>query len=184
MEWLPFLLNPNQSEEGENIIDHVVKKYGPGAADSFNDPNSSLKTMGRKMDIKFNNDRMMVNTKRAHALVEELKVKVSNDKANAFMVDLYKGYFEDAENINDEALLISKVQKYGLNEDDAKMAMNANNLGEIAKKDQAVKSEFGVNGVPFFMIHPNSGGLPVAFSGAQPPEVIAEQLQKAASDSK
>ena len=48
-----------------------------------------------KVGIKFNNERRMVNTKRAHALVEQLKNKGENDSANAFMVDLYKSYFED-----------------------------------------------------------------------------------------
>ena len=40
----------------------------------------------------------------------------------------------------------------------------------------------GVSGVPFFVItNPNDPcSRPVAFSGAQPPEVIAEVLQEAA----
>ena len=39
----------------------------------------------------------------------------------------------------------------------------------------------GVNGVPFFMIHPHSGtGQAVAFSGAQPSELIAQVLSEQA----
>ena len=43
-------------------------------------------------------------------------------------------------------------------------------------------SRQGVSGVPFFVVHPASGaGQPVAFSGAQPCEVIAEVLAEQAA---
>lgn len=168
------------SEEGEDIKVHLTKKYGAGATKSFDDPNSHMKVMGRKVGIEFNNNRMMVNTRRAHALVELLKNKGENENANKFMVDLYKAYFEKGENINDEKLLFDKVQKYGVDDSEAQFAMGDHNLAEIAKLDRSIKSKYGVSGVPFFMIHPNDGGRPVAFSGAYPPEVIAEQLEEAA----
>lgn len=180
LEWMPFMLNPNMDEEGEDIKTHVTKKYGPSATKNFGDPDSHLMKMGRNVGINFNNDRMMVNTKRAHALVEHIKERGENDKANDFMVDLYKSYFEDGENINDEAFLIQKAKNYGVDENEAKLAMGEHNLQEITNKDRKVKSMYGISGVPFYMIHPNDGGTPVGFSGAYPPEVIAEQLQEAA----
>lgn len=36
-----------------------------------------------------------------------------------------------------------------------------------------------VSGVPFFIIENQRGGRNSVFSGAQPPEVIAEQLEEA-----
>lgn len=182
LEWLPFLLNPNMPEEGEGIKEHLIKKYGPSAAASFNDPNSNLKVMGRKVGIEFNNDRLALNTKRAHSLVELLKNKGENDKANEFMVDLYKSYFEEGENINDENLLKQKIAKYDVDETEVSFAMGEHNLIDVAKKDREIKSQYGVSGVPFFMIHSNGGGRPVAFSGAYPPDFIAEQLEEAAGN--
>ena len=64
LEWLPFLLNPNMPEEGEDIKEHLIRKYGPSAAQRFNDPNSQLRKMGRDVGIEFTNDRKAVNTKR------------------------------------------------------------------------------------------------------------------------
>ena len=139
--------------------------------------------MGRKVGIEFNNDRLAVNTKRAHSLVELLKNKGENDKANAFMEDLYIAYFEDGENINDEKVLKEKIAKYDVDEQEIAFAMTEHNLMEVVQKDRDVKAKYGVSGVPYFMIHPNKGGgLPVAFSGAYPPEAIAEQLQEAAGN--
>lgn len=182
LEWLPFLLNPNMSDEGENIVDHLTKKYGPSATASFSDPNSRLKVMGRNVGIEFNNNRLMVNTKRAHALVEHLKTKEGNDSANSLMVDLYKAYFEEAKDINNESILLEFAKKYEIDETEAKFAMGDHNLVTIAKLDRETKAKYGVSGVPFFMVQPNKGGRPVAFSGAYPPEVIAEQLEEAAEE--
>ncbi|KAG7345991.1 dsba oxidoreductase [Nitzschia inconspicua] len=169
------------SEEGEPIIEHLSKKYGPSAAQGFNDPNSSLRVMGRKVGIEFNNDRKIVNTKRAHALVEYLKQEQGNDVANQFMEDLYKLYFEDAKDINDESVLVEAVGKYGVESGQAHRVMAPDYLKEISEKDRQNKLKYGVSGVPFFMIYPNDGkSRPVAFSGAYPVEVIAEQLEEAA----
>ena len=98
------------------------------------------------------------------------------------MVDLFEGYFVGGENINDEALLKQKIAKYNVDETEISFALGEHNLIEIAKQDREVKRTYGVSGVPFFMIHPNDGGRPVAFSGAYPPEVIAEQLEEAAGN--
>jgi len=167
------------SEEGEGIREHIVKKYGPSAASFIDDPNSGANVMGRKAGITFNKDRKMVNTRRAHALMELLKVKGENDKANEFMIDLYKSYFEEGEDINDENTLKEKITKYGVDEMEAAFAMGEQNLTEISRMDRKIKTTYGVSGVPFFMIHPVDGSTPAAFSGAYPSEVIAKQLEKA-----
>jgi predicted DsbA family dithiol-disulfide isomerase len=181
LEWMPFLLNPNMPEEGEPIGEHLSKKYGPSAAQRFNDPNSSLRVMGRNVGIEFNNDRKVVNSKRAHALVEYLKHEKGNDAANQLMEDLYKMYFEDGQDINDETVLITAVNKYGLDAEHTRRVIAPDYLKEIVEKDQHNKYRYGVSGVPFFIIHPNDGkSRPVTFSGAYPVEVIAEQLEEAA----
>lgn len=172
------------SEEGEGIEEHLTKKYGASAASSFNDPVSRLRVLGRKVGIEFNNERRMVDTKRAHALVEHLKNKGENESANKFMVDLYKSYFEDGDNINDETYLIEKVKPYGVDESECAFVLGDHNLAFIGKQARDIKNEYGVRGVPYFMIHPTTNGTndkPETFSGAYPAEIIAEQLEEAAS---
>lgn len=180
MEWMPFLLNPSIDDEGEDLVEHLAKKYGPGVAARINDPNSSLFVMGRKVGIEFATGRKVIATQRAHALVEHLKTR-SNEAANQLMEELFKCYFEDGRDINQEALLTEMVQKYGLDSKEAARVMDDKHRHEIVVKDRQNKSKYGVSGVPFFMIHPTDGsGPPVAFSGAYPVEVIAEQLEEAA----
>jgi predicted DsbA family dithiol-disulfide isomerase len=177
---MPFLLNPSMGDEGEDLMEHLTKKYGPGAAARALDPNSSLYVMGRKVGIEFATDRKMVATQRAHALVEHLKTK-NNESANQFMEDLFRSFFVEGQDINQEALLAEMAQKYGVDAKEATSVMDAKHRHDIMVKDRQIKSKYGVSGVPFFMIHPNEGsGPPVAFSGAYPVDVIAEQLEEAA----
>jgi predicted DsbA family dithiol-disulfide isomerase len=111
--------------------------------------------------------------------MELLKIKGENDNANGFMEDLYKSYFENGEDINDESKLKDKVTRYGVEETEAAFAMGENNLAAISRLDRQIKSTYGVNGVPFFMVYPSDGSPPITFSGAYPIETIAEQLKKA-----
>ena len=64
------------------------------------------------------------------------------------------------------------------------MSPSGQQLAAIAKLDRDTKSQYGVSGVPYYMIYPNHGSdKPVAFSGAYPPEVIAKQLEEASASS-
>lgn len=183
------MLNPRMPDAGEPIAEHLTKKYGPAAVQRFNDPNSSLRVSGRAVGIEFNDNRKAVNTKRAHALVEYLKEQRGNDAANQFMQDLYKIYFEDGQDINDETILVEAIGKHRVDAEQARRVMAPDYLDEIEKKDQQYKAAYRVSGVPFFMIHPNTTSekkkgksrQPIAFSGAYPVQVIAEQLEEAAN---
>jgi predicted DsbA family dithiol-disulfide isomerase len=93
-------LNPNVPDEGEPILDHLTKKYGPSATRRFADPHSPMMEMGHAAGIEFTNDRNVYPTIRAHSLVEYLKETNNNDKANEFMEKIFHRYFVDGVNIN------------------------------------------------------------------------------------
>jgi predicted DsbA family dithiol-disulfide isomerase len=168
-------------EEGEDIMEHLVKKYGPAAEKRFNDPNSSMKQSGRAVGIEFTNDRRIYNTLKAHTLVEYVKNELKdNEKANAIMEDLYGRYFEKGENIDSVELLQQVAQKAG-HSVDAQVLEDPKRHSNILEKDMQVKRR-GVHGVPFFIIENNGDGESVNFSGAYPPAFIAEQLIDASGD--
>ena len=182
LEWEPFLLNPNSlPEEGEPIEEHLEKKYGAAAMARFRGPDNALFAAGRKVGINFTNNRRIYPTVRAHSLLEMIKEQ-DNDKANALMETLFHSYFEEGQNINDPEKLAAMAQKAtGVDKQQALEAMeDVNRQDRVRAKDYRCKSGMRVTGVPFYIIEQNSGGRPVAFSGAQPPEMIAELLEEAA----
>lgn len=179
LEWEPFLLNANMPDEGEPILEHLKKKYGESAAKRFGDANSPLRRSGRAVGIKFTNDRNAYPTIRAHSLIEAVKEEYDNDKANELMEIMYRSYFENGENINDVEKLADLAEKVGVDKRKAVMAIISPELHQKVKsKDQQYKM-MQIPGVPFFIIEQNNGDQPVAFSGAQPADMIAEVLDKA-----
>jgi predicted DsbA family dithiol-disulfide isomerase len=201
-EWEPFLLNPNMADEGEDIMEHLTKKYGPSAAQRFASPDSPLMTMGRAVGIQFTTKRNAYPTLKAHALMEHIKQQQEqeqqqqqqtstsggdNNKANIFMEEMYKSYFERGENINNvETLAEIAAKTIGMDKEQVYEACsNHDLLRQVRQKDLDYKTRRGggggISGVPFFFIHSNNGNKPdVGLSGAQPPEVLAHQIQKAA----
>jgi predicted DsbA family dithiol-disulfide isomerase len=181
LEWEPFMLNPNLKEEGEDLKEHLEKKYGARGVANFGDRNSHMYRAGRDVGINFTSDRNVYPTVKAHSLVEYVKTK-DNDKANQIMEELYKRYFEKGENINSPQVLTAIATQFGIDTEEAQQAIADPELNSLVRqKDQAYKSRTGVSGVPYYIIERNSGGSrPIAFSGAQPADIIAEQLAEAA----
>jgi predicted DsbA family dithiol-disulfide isomerase len=176
------MLNPLLADEGEDLMVHLTKKYGPGATKNFGDPNSYLMRAGRQVGVSFTNTRKIYPTLQAHALMEHVK-EHENHKANFLMEEMYKNYFERGENINSVANLAEMAHKVGIDSEQVEAACSSVELKQrVRQKDSKHKTRDGISGVPFFIIHRLDGGRPLAFSGAQPPEMIAEQLQLASKD--
>ena len=177
------MLNPNMKEEGEDLRDHLVKKYGPRGAAMVDDPDNHLMQSGRAVGINFTSNRKIYPTVKAHALMEYLKEQGENTKANQLMELMFKDYFEKAENINSIDHLQTLAERVGVEATAARAAMeNEDFLAQVRAKDMLAKTRMRVSGVPFFIVESNTEGQrPTAFSGAQPAEIIAEVLEEAAS---
>jgi predicted DsbA family dithiol-disulfide isomerase len=150
---------------------------------SLDSPDNSIAKAGRAVGINFTNKRNMYPTVQAHALMEHVKKNHDNDKANQLMEILYSEYFENGQNINNVDVLSELASRIGVDKTEAKAATENNELhGLVREKDQTAKTRLRVSGVPFFIIEPNNGGRPIAFSGAQPVRIIAEQLETASDE--
>ena len=180
-EWEPFLLNPNMDDEGEDILEHLTKKYGPSASKRFGNPDSYLMNAGREVGIEFTNKRNIYPTIRAHALMEHVKAS-DNDKANQLMEEMYKRYFCEGANINDVDKLAEIAGKFGIDSEQVKAVCSDDDLLEQVRQKDIYNKRRGVSGVPFFIFHRNDGSRPIGVSGAQPPEILAEQLEAAAGE--
>jgi predicted DsbA family dithiol-disulfide isomerase len=104
-------------------------------------------------------------------------------KANQLMEIMYSEYFEKGVNINNVDVLTALAERVGLDKVEARLAIENQDLQAVVRqKDQTYKTRMNVSGVPFFIIEPNNGDRAIAFSGAQPPDIIAEQLESASEE--
>lgn len=184
LTWEPFLLNPHLPDEGEDLKSHIYHKYGSRGLEMLDNPNSYLKTAGEKVGIQFISERNIYPTQKAHMLMEYLKETDQNETANRVMAKMYKQYFEQGHNINDIQVLTDICRQSGVDVTAVQEALLDDKYRkQVADKDHLYKREMGISGVPFYLIQRQNGKqAPISFSGAQPIEIIAEQLEKATQE--
>jgi predicted DsbA family dithiol-disulfide isomerase len=184
VEWLPFFLNSSTPEEGEDLKEHITKKYGAEASARFGAPNNPLYVAGSKVGIEFDSSRKVIPTLRCHSLMEHTKEKHGNDKANELMDALFNRYFEKAQMVHQAPILKEIYAQLDLpwsEEVDAALAADSPQSKGVIAGDRSAKTQLRVSGVPFFILERNDGSRPIAFSGAQPAEVIGDALQEASA---
>ena len=126
---------------------------------------------GKEVGIDFNfDDSKVANSYKAHLLIQLSKTK---NLANEMEEALFEAQFLDGKNIDDEETLIQLAKSIGITEDEAKNALQSDELGYLVKQDMQLAAQLGINAVPFFVINDKYG-----ISGAQQPELFLEALEK------
>jgi len=162
-------------DQGQDLETYISNKFGPQGLQMVRNPNAHIYQSGRAVGIEFLRQRNVVPTQRAHALVEYVKEKEGNERANAFMEVLFHQYFEKGENINSINTLLDLVQPFVSSLPDPSVLEERRS--NVEGKDLAYKR--GIRGVPYFSIE-QEGDRPVQFSGAQPVDLMVEVLEEAA----
>lgn len=179
VSWEPFFLNRDTPPEGIDLIDYIASKYGPQMMQQYPARARQMAATGRKVGINFSDSRRVVNTLKAHSLMEWCN-ETNPNLSDLLMESLFQAYFEDSVDVNDIENLVACVSKVdGLDVSAAKTAIESGSYSEgVLRKDADAKKK-RVNGVPFFIIENQNDGSTIKFSGAQPPDVIKEQLAEA-----
>jgi predicted DsbA family dithiol-disulfide isomerase len=172
VEWRSFQLDPNAPLEPRGSAHgHLAEKYGVSLEEA-RAMGERVLVMARGVGLEMDFDRVLhVNTFDAHRI---LKLAGSHGKGDLMAELLFTAYFVDAGNIADPGLLISLALEAGVDEDEALTLLSGDRFAEQVRADFAQAVEFGLSGVPAFVID-----RALLVSGAQPPEVLLGALQQA-----
>jgi predicted DsbA family dithiol-disulfide isomerase len=111
------------------------------------------------------------NTRDAHRLLHLAKDRgVQADLAER----LHRGYFTEQASIFDHESLTKIAVAAGLDPDEVRRVLADQEYEDEVATDEAMAQAIGATGVPLFVIDRRYG-----ISGAQPPELITETLEKA-----
>jgi predicted DsbA family dithiol-disulfide isomerase len=111
------------------------------------------------------------NTFDAHRLVHLARARGSE---GTVLERLYRAHFTENRSIFDPASLAALGAEAGLDLEEARRALDGDAHAAEVRADERTAHELGVTGVPFFVL----GGR-YAVSGAQPPEVLGQALERA-----
>ena len=146
VHWHPFELNPQMSEEGENLQAHLAAKYGTTPEES-KAARARLTALGSALGFTFDyaDDMRMVNTFRAHQLIDWAE---DHGLAHQVKLELFSAFFTRRENLNDMDVLADVESRLRL-ASGAPMAVLAR--GEKAASVREIEGFWtsrGITGVP------------------------------------
>ena len=169
--WHSFQLDPNLiTQPNLSLFESFAKSKGITVEKAI-EMHSGVKMAGKEVGIEFNfDDYIIANSFKGHLLIQLSKTK---NLASEMEEALFEAQFLKGQNIDDEETLINIAKSIGFSEEEAKNALQSDELAYLVKQDMQLAAQLGINAVPFFVINDKYG-----ISGAQQPELFLEALEK------
>ncbi|WP_211657627.1 DsbA family oxidoreductase [Parapedobacter composti] len=173
LEWKSFQLDP-ELPKGVTYADtyqYLAQRKGIRIAQA-REMTADVALSGKKAGVELNFERAIVaNTWDAHRLIH---LAQSVNRGNIVKEALFRAHFTDGKDISDYDTLIAVAKDAGLAEAAARTMLDSDLFAHEVTQDIQEARNLGIRGVPFFVFNRQ-----YAVSGAQPPEVFLQTLQKA-----
>lgn len=171
--WHPFQLNPDLPVEGMPRQEYLSSKFGgPERAREIYDRVAQAGAAAG-IDFRFDGIGAQPNTVDAHQLI---LLALAFDAQDGVVESLFTGYFFEGRDLRDRQTLIELAERGGLPRAEAERCLETQQLRKQVEEQQNHALSLGVQGVPFFIFDQK-----LAASGAQPPEVLVDAMEQAAS---
>ena len=170
----PFELNPQMPAEGEDLVEHLGRKYGM-TPQQCADGAEMLRKRGETVSVVFGDKRSRIyNTFDAHRLLHWAGLE---GRQRELKHALLRAYFTDGENPSDHALLVRVAAACGLDAERAKAILAADDYAYEVREREAFYQQHGINAVPSVIIDDRH-----LIQGGQPAEVFERTLQQLAQE--
>ena len=171
--WRPFQLQPQMPPDGLPWRSFAERKFGSWAAAeaAFRHVEQAAQADGIPFD--FARIASAPNTADAHRLLLWAHDTAGDEWPLA--EQLFRGYFAEGLDLNDQDQLAARAAAAGLDPDEARTLLGSDRYRADVEGGQREASRLGVTGVPFYVL----GGR-YALSGAQPSAVLTGALDQAA----
>jgi predicted DsbA family dithiol-disulfide isomerase len=170
----PFELNPQMGAEGEEILEHLSRKYGmPPAQAAANQ--DAIRARGAELGFAFDMGRRLRtwNTFDAHRLLHWAALE---GKQRALKHALLRAYFTEGRNVSDHATLADIAAGAGLSADEAREVLAGDAHADEVRRDEQYFLQAGIHAVPAIILERRH-----LVSGGQPPEVFEQALRQVAA---
>jgi predicted DsbA family dithiol-disulfide isomerase len=170
--WRSFELDPHAPRESQESLDERLARKMRTTPAQAAELNAHVSALAAGDGLEYHLDQAKPgNTFDAHRLIH---LAASKGVQDAVTERLMRAYFTDGLPIGDAETLARAVAEVGLEAADARAALASGAYAEDVRADEARAAEFGISGVPFFVLDERFG-----VSGAQPPDLFLNALQTA-----
>ncbi|MGH8221259.1 MAG: DsbA family oxidoreductase [Steroidobacteraceae bacterium] len=174
LHFQPFELNPDMGKGGEEIIEHLSRKYGSPRAEMAR-AQEGVRERGAEVGFTFDLDKRtrIYNTFDAHRL---LHWAGAEGKQCALKHALFEAYFREGQNPSDREVLVDLAARAGLDARRARQVLESGEYaGEVRAHEQFYR-EHGVNAVPTLIVNGR-----YLIQGGQPAQVFEQLLRRFAA---
>lgn len=167
--WHPFELNPDMPPEGEDAAQHIARKYGRSPEEG-KQVREHIKATAEGLGFPFceGGARRLVNTFAAHKLLTK-----AGDNQTALKLALFSAYFQQGQDVSDEAVLLDIAENVGLDRAACAEWLADEALSQQVRGEQAYWHNENISGVPAIIF---DGKYMVP--GAQSAETFAQVIGK------
>lgn len=174
LRWRAFQLNPEMSPTGIPREEYLRLKFGrTDGGGIYERVKSAARMVG--LDLKVEKIARQPNTLKAHALIE---LSAEGGLQDAMAEALFTAYFIDGRDLSDDDVLREIALEAGLSAESTDAALVGEAVTRIVAAGEAEMREYGVTGVPLFIIG-TEGGERVAISGAQGADALLSAIAQA-----
>lgn len=171
----PFELNPQMAPEGEDIVEHIGKKYG-SSPEQMAASREGIRARGAELGFTFNMEKRgrIYNTFDAHRLLHWAELEGRQIELKRA---LFAAYFTDGRNPSDHEVLIDVASKVGLDAQQAKGILASDRYAAEVRQREQLFGQLGIRAVPSVIVNDK-----YLIQGGQPVAVFEQALRKIASE--
>jgi predicted DsbA family dithiol-disulfide isomerase len=175
----PFELNPQMPPEGENIVDHIGRKYGSTPEQSAANRAMITERAAEAWDgfeMRMGPDSRIWNTFDAHRLLHWAHASAGPAGQRALKAALFEAHFTEGRTMTDADVLADAAEAAGLDRDKAVEVLADDLYAAEVRAAEALWVSRGISGVPAVVVEGQ-----YLISGGQPAGVFVEALRKIAA---
>lgn len=171
----PFELNPGMPAAGQNLVEHIMEKYGSTAEQSAAS-RAMIRSRGAEVGFTFNmtEESRIYNTFDAHRL---LHWAGTLGRQRELKHSLFRANFTDGANVSDHGVLVNAAVAAGLDGREAREILASGRYAEEIREAERDWIARGIRSVPAIVI--NSKWL---ISGGQPATAFEQALRGIAAE--
>lgn len=173
----PFELNPQIAPEGENIVEHIGRKYGSTPEQSAQNREMIRQRAAEVgFDMRMGADSRIWNTFDAHRLLHWAH-ETAPDRQEALKRALFTAHFTENRNLTDAGVLTGAAETAGLDRAEAAEVLASGRYAQDVRTAEDLWRARGITSVPAVVIEGK-----YLISGGQPAAAFEQALRQIASE--
>jgi predicted DsbA family dithiol-disulfide isomerase len=165
----PFELNPQMVEEGEDLIEHIGKKYGRTPQQVLQ-AQAELRQRGADVGFTFGTRKRIYNTFDAHRVMHWAGIKGKQVQLKQALLQAYHG---EGKATSNRDVLVEAAESVGLDGAEARAVLQGGDYANEVRAEEEQYQAMGIHSVPSIIF--NNRYL---LTGAQPVEAFEQAIQQ------